>query len=46
MFNCYLELDFQTYNNMSLEKFKLIKNCEENGLNFTIWKIKNNTYWK
>lgn len=41
---------------MSLEKFKLIKNYEENGLNFTIgndffvdftiWKIKNNTYWK
>jgi hypothetical protein len=56
MLNHCLERDEKTYNNISLEKFKQIQHYQENGfdftigndffVNFTIYKIKNNTYWK
>lgn len=56
MLNNCLERNEKIYNNISLEKFKLIQDYQENGFNFEIgndfyvdfriYKIKNNTYWK
>lgn len=50
------KIDDKTYNNISLEKFKLVQHYQENSFDFTIgndfyvdfivYKIKNNTYWK
>lgn len=54
--NHCLKHDKKTYDNISLEKFKLIQHYQENGfdftigndffVDFTIYKIKNNSYWK
>jgi hypothetical protein len=56
MFNYCLKHYFKTYNNISLEKFKIIQNYQKNCLNFeigndlivnfTILKIMNNSYFK
>lgn len=56
MFIQCLGRDEETYKNISFEKFKQIQHYQENGfdfeigndfyVNFTIYKIKNNTYWK
>ena len=56
MLNYNLERYEEIYKNISLEKFKLIKDYQESGfdftigndyyVDFTIYKIKNNTYWK
>lgn len=56
MLNYSLEDYEEIYKNISLEKFKLIKDYQESGfdftigndhyVDFTIYKIKNNTYWK
>ena len=52
----YYSKNSEEYKNMSLEKFKLIQHYNENAIqftigndffvDFTIYKIKNNTYWK
>lgn len=56
MLNYYLKHNKEEYKNISLEKFKVIQHYTENSIEFTIrndffvdfiiYKIKNNTYWK